>query len=111
MYYVYHTHSYIPLFVSFRRGLNLPRASLPLVVARACIRLGRPDLMMCFTRDKVKYGVFPSRKVYNIIMDAMLKSQKPKGMSTIGDFSVERRSWVLAFLTKWKSYMCYVRVV
>ena len=79
-----HTHTHTLTFCySFRHGLNLPRSSLPLVVARACIRVGMPEKMIHFVRDPVHYGVFPSTRVYNIIMDAMLKRKKPKGVAHV----------------------------
>ena len=65
---------------SFRHSLNMPRSSLPLVVARACVRVGRPEVVMSYVRDEVQYGLFPSTRVYNVIMDAMLKKKKPKGV-------------------------------
>ena len=57
----------------------MPRPGLPLVVTRACIRVGLPEAAMSYVRDEVQYGLFPSTRVYNVIMDAMLKKKKSKG--------------------------------
>ena len=39
---------------SFRCSLQLPRPSLPLVVVRACIRVGSPEKALHFVREKVE---------------------------------------------------------
>ena len=38
---------------SFRRGLNKPRVGLPLVVVRACVRVGNPQKALHYVTDKV----------------------------------------------------------
>lgn len=67
------------VLLSFRRGLNSPRISLPMCVVRACIRVGKPRRALYFAMQKVQYGLFPSRKIYNILIDALLKEKDGKG--------------------------------
>jgi len=38
---------------SFRRGLNKPHVGLPLVVVRACVRVGNPQKALHYVTDKV----------------------------------------------------------
>lgn len=67
------------VLLSFRRGLNRPRVSLPMCVVRACIRVGKPRRALYYAMQKVQYGLFPSSKVYNILIDALLKEKDGKG--------------------------------
>lgn len=39
--------------VSFRRSLSRPTPALPLVVVRACLRVGRADRALHYVREKV----------------------------------------------------------
>ena len=81
----------------------MPRPGLPLVVTRACIRVGLPEAAMSYVRDEVQYGLFPSTRVYNVIMDAMLKKNKSKGVCVC--VCVEVRE---SCLITWHSLVCWL---
>jgi pentatricopeptide repeat protein len=66
--------------LEFRKGINTPKDSLPMVVIRSCLRLDRPDKALTIAINKRKYGVFPSANVYNVIMDGYLSKGHYKGV-------------------------------
>lgn len=67
------------VLVSFRQSLSKPTPALPLVAVRACLRLGRLKKALHYVRNKVRYGVFPSRRVYHILMDAFIREEDAAG--------------------------------
>jgi pentatricopeptide repeat protein len=71
--------------VSFRRSLSRPTPALPLVVVRACLRVGRADRALHYVREKVQYGIFPSRRVYHVLMDAFIREGDAASAVTVYD--------------------------
>jgi pentatricopeptide repeat protein len=59
--------------ISFRHSLSQPTPALPLVVVRGCLRAGAPQRALRLVRNKVTYGVFPSRRVFHILTDAFIR--------------------------------------
>ena len=51
---LHHTTDHVTTFpISFRRSLSRPTPALPLVVVRACLRVGRADRALHYVREKV----------------------------------------------------------
>ena len=44
---------FISLSLRFRKGYNLPRSSLPLIVVRACVRVNEPQKALHIISRKV----------------------------------------------------------
>lgn len=49
-----------------------------MVVVRACVRAGLPERALHYVRNKVQFRVYPSLKVYNILMNALLQKDDAK---------------------------------
>lgn len=67
------------VLVRFRHSLSFPRPSLPLVVVRACLRVGASRRALHYARNKLHFGVFPTRRVYKVLMEALLLEGNAKG--------------------------------
>jgi pentatricopeptide repeat protein len=68
---------------SFRRSLSRPTRALPLVVVRACLRAGCPHEALRLIRNKVSYGLFPSRRVFHVLMDGFVRDGDGAGAVSV----------------------------
>ncbi|XP_065833954.1 small ribosomal subunit protein mS27-like isoform X2 [Oscarella lobularis] len=57
----------------FRKSLSKPRESTGSVFVRASCRVGAPEKALEIIRDKLQYGIFPTRSGFNMIMKEFLK--------------------------------------
>ena len=58
------SYNCLSVFYSFRHSLSWPRSGLPLVVIRACVRVGKPNRALYYVRNKASSAKPPTSTLY-----------------------------------------------